>query len=84
MSSKEQNAKTSEQGGVVETVKEAGKGISNEISKKTGGSQVYARDSEVLSSGVVLTLRRNTHVRSQVGDVVQEKESGGAKKVAKE
>lgn len=40
MSGKEQNAKTSEQGGVVETVKEAGKGVSNEISKQTGGSQV--------------------------------------------
>ena len=29
-----------EQGGVLDSVKEAGKGISNEISKKTGGSQV--------------------------------------------
>lgn len=29
-----------EQGGVLDSVKEAGKGISNEISKSTGGSQV--------------------------------------------
>ncbi|KAL3135486.1 hypothetical protein ABBQ38_005966 [Trebouxia sp. C0009 RCD-2024] len=58
MSGKGQTSKNCEQGGVLDSVKEAGKTISNEVSKTTGGSQV--------------------------GDVVQEKESGGAKKVAKE
>ena len=42
MSGKEQT-KNSEQGGVLDSVKEATKNISNEISKQTGGSQVLAR-----------------------------------------
>ena len=40
MSGKEQPTKSGEQGGVIESLKEAGQGISKEISKKTGGSQV--------------------------------------------
>ena len=40
MSGKEQTKSNGEKGGVLDSVKEAGKDISNEISKKTGGSQV--------------------------------------------
>ncbi|DBA66757.1 TPA: hypothetical protein ACH3X2_001905 [Trebouxia sp. C0005] len=58
MSGKGETPKDVEQGGVLDSVKQAGENVANAVSKKTGGSQV--------------------------GDVVQEKDSGGAKKVAKE
>lgn len=57
MSGKEQTKKNGEQGGVLDSVKEAGKGISNEISKKTGGSQVrLLADSSPKSSSLRIML----------------------------
>ncbi|DBB02039.1 TPA: hypothetical protein ACH3X1_000616 [Trebouxia sp. C0004] len=58
MSGKGNTRKGCEQGGVLDSIKQAGEKVTDAVSKKTGGSQV--------------------------GDVVQEKDTGGAKKVAKE
>lgn len=58
MSGKGEAAKSGQQGGVVDSVKQAGESVKKAVSSKTGGSQV--------------------------GDVVQEQNSGDAKKVAKE
>lgn len=80
MSGKEQARKNGEQGGVLDSVKEAGKGINNEVFKKTGGSQVKSVGQQLAQ---VQQLAFNT-IPFQVGDVVQEQESGRAKKVAKE
>ncbi|DBB14995.1 TPA: hypothetical protein ACH3X3_004584 [Trebouxia sp. C0006] len=55
MSGKGDTPKDGEQGGVLDSIKQAGANVTNAVS---GGSQV--------------------------GDVVQEKDNGGAKKVAKE
>ncbi|KAL3158652.1 hypothetical protein ABBQ32_011395 [Trebouxia sp. C0010 RCD-2024] len=84
MSGKGQTSKTGEQGGVLDSVKEAGKTISNEISKTTGGSQVL--DTAQFAAAQMHRKQdlAGCNDNIQVGDVVQEKESGGAKKVAKE
>jgi len=50
--------KAKEQGGLVDSVKQAGENVVKTVQQKAGGSQV--------------------------GDVVQEKDAGGAQKVAKE
>ena len=82
MSGKGEAAKSGQQGGVVDSVKQAGESVKKAVSSKTGGSQVM---SNVLSY-VVCNCYRDIakRVAKQVGDVVQEQSSGDAKKVAKE
>ncbi len=76
--------KSGDQGGILDSVKQAGDSVTKAVTQKTGGSQAslarkFAEMLVDMSSDVL-----SDSICEQVGDVVQEKESGGAKKVAKE
>ena len=82
--------KAKEQGGLVDSVKQAGENVVKTVQQKAGGSQV--RCGGTAGSGLKrhLVLLRLAVITAdvfclvQVGDVVQEKDAGGAQKVAKE
>lgn len=83
--------KAKEQSGLVDSVKQAGESVVKTVQQKAGGSQV--RSGRTAGSGLIkrhLVLLRLAVITAdvfclvQVGDVVQEKDAGGAQKVAKE